>query len=143
GDERVAMIVTYGTIKTKQALKDSARVMGKPFSMGELLTKALPPAVMAKDIPLSDIEDPEAARYSEAGEFRELLLTDPANEEVVETSKGIEGLIRQWGVHGARVIMSAGPIIDVIPLMRRLVDRQVITQFDYPRAEAPGLINID
>src|SRR5699024_1212882 len=58
GDERVAMIVTYGTIKTKQALKDSARVMGKPFSMGELLTKALPPAVMAKDIPLSDIEDP-------------------------------------------------------------------------------------
>ena len=45
GDERVTMIVTYGTIKTKQALKDSARVMGKPFSMGETLTKALPPAV--------------------------------------------------------------------------------------------------
>ncbi|MBR7539306.1 hypothetical protein KC221_24270, partial [Mycobacterium tuberculosis] len=42
GDERVAMIVTYGTIKTKQALKDSARVLGKPFSLGERLTKALP-----------------------------------------------------------------------------------------------------
>ncbi|MDI3279542.1 DNA polymerase III subunit alpha, partial [Arthrobacter sp. AL08] len=51
GDERVAMIVTYGTIKTKQALKDSSRVLGYPFSMGEQLTKALPPAVMAKDIP--------------------------------------------------------------------------------------------
>ncbi len=47
GDERVAMIVTYGTIKTKQALKDSARVLGKPFSLGERLTKALPPAEMA------------------------------------------------------------------------------------------------
>ncbi|MDN6490878.1 MAG: DNA polymerase III subunit alpha, partial [Yaniella sp.] len=143
GDERVAMIVTYGTIKTKQALKDSARVMGKPFSMGELLTKALPPAVMAKDIPLSDIEDPEAARYSEAGEFRELLQTDPETQEVFETAKGIEGLIRQWGVHAAGVIMSSDPIIDVIPLMRRLVDRQVITQFDYPTAEALGLIKMD
>ncbi|NNV09782.1 DNA polymerase III subunit alpha, partial [Geobacillus sp. MMMUD3] len=58
GDERVAMIVTYGTIKTKQALKDSARVLGKPFSLGERLTKALPPAEMAKDIPLADIENP-------------------------------------------------------------------------------------
>ena len=53
GDERVAMIVTYGTIKTKQALKDSSRVLGYPLSMGETLTKALPPAVMAKDIPLA------------------------------------------------------------------------------------------
>jgi DNA polymerase-3 subunit alpha len=67
GDERVAMIVTYGTIKTKQALKDSSRVLGYPFSMGEQLTKALPPAVMAKDIPLADIQNPESKRYSEAG----------------------------------------------------------------------------
>src|SRR5699024_289193 len=55
----------------------------------------------------------------------------------------IEGLIRQWGVHAAGVIMSSDPIIDVIPLMRRLVDRQVITQFDYPTAEALGLIKMD
>src|SRR5699024_8265061 len=137
------MIVTYGTIKTKQALKDSARVMGKPFSMGEQLTKALPPAVMAKDIPLADIENPEAPRYSEAGEFRELLQTDQETQEVFETAKGIEGLIRQWGVHAAGVIMSSEPIIDVIPLMRRLVDGQVITQFDYPTAEAVGLIQMD
>src|SRR5699024_11407779 len=90
--------------------------------------KALPPAVMAKDIPLSDIEDPEAARYSEAGEFRELLQTDPETQEVFETAKGIEGLIRQWGVHAAGVIMSSDTIIDVIPLIRRLVARQLITQ---------------
>src|SRR5699024_7727595 len=143
GDERVAMIVTYGTIKTKQALKDSARVMGKPFSMGEQLTKALPPAVMAKDIPLADIENPEAPRYSEVGEFRELLQTDQETQEVFETAKGIEGLIRQWCVHAAGVIMSSEPIIDVIPLMRRLVDGQVITKFDYPTAETLGLIKMD
>src|SRR5699024_6037316 len=82
GDERVAMIVTYGTIKTNQALNDSARVMGSPFSMGEQLTKALPPAVMAKDIPIADIENPDALRYSEAGEFREILQTDQGAQEV-------------------------------------------------------------
>ncbi|MEE1620277.1 DNA polymerase III subunit alpha [Zafaria sp. Z1313] len=143
GDERVAMIVTYGSIKTKQALKDSSRVLGYPFSMGEQLTKALPPAVMAKDIPLADIEDPKAKRYGEAADFRELVATDPEAARVFETAKGLEGLKRQWGVHAAGVIMSSDPIIDVIPIMRRIQDGQVITQFDYPTCEGLGLIKMD
>ncbi|MDQ0924018.1 DNA polymerase-3 subunit alpha [Pseudarthrobacter sp. W1I19] len=143
GDERVAMIVTYGTIKTKQALKDSSRVLGYPFSMGEQLTKALPPAVMAKDIPLADIQNPEAKRYGEAGDFRQLISTDPEAAKVFETALGIEGLKRQWGVHAAGVIMSSDPIIDVIPIMRRFQDGQVITQFDYPTSEGLGLIKMD
>ncbi|MDQ0869668.1 DNA-directed DNA polymerase III PolC [Arthrobacter sp. V1I9] len=143
GDERVAMIVTYGTIKTKQALKDSSRVLGYPFSMGEQLTKALPPAVMAKDIPLADIQNPESKRYGEAGDFRQLVSTDPEAAKVFETALGIEGLKRQWGVHAAGVIMSSDPIIDVIPIMRRIQDGQVITQFDYPTCEGLGLIKMD
>jgi DNA polymerase-3 subunit alpha len=143
GDERVAMIVTYGTIKTKQALKDSSRVLGYPFSMGEQLTKALPPAVMAKDIPLADIQDKDSKRYSEAGDFRQLIATDPEAAKVFETALGIEGLKRQWGVHAAGVIMSSDPIIDVIPIMRRIQDGQVITQFDYPTCEGLGLIKMD
>lgn len=143
GDERVAMIVTYGTIKTKQALKDSSRVLGYPFSMGEQLTKALPPAVMAKDIPLADIQNPEAKRYSEAADFRQLISSDPEAAKVFETALGIEGLKRQWGVHAAGVIMSSDPIIDVIPIMRRFQDGQVITQFDYPTSEGLGLIKMD
>lgn len=143
GDERVAMIVTYGTIKTKQALKDSSRVLGYPFSMGEQLTKALPPAVMAKDIPLADIQNKDAKRYSEAGDFRQLISTDPEAAKVFETALGIEGLKRQWGVHAAGVIMSSDPIIDVIPVMRRFQDGQVITQFDYPTSEGLGLIKMD
>ncbi|HEY3574687.1 MAG TPA: DNA polymerase III subunit alpha [Arthrobacter sp.] len=143
GDERVAMIVTYGTIKTKQALKDSSRVLGYPFSMGEQLTKALPPAVMAKDIPLADIQNKDAKRYSEAADFRQLISTDPEAAKVFETALGIEGLKRQWGVHAAGVIMSSDPIIDVIPIMRRFQDGQVITQFDYPTSEGLGLIKMD
>ncbi|WP_151524155.1 DNA polymerase III subunit alpha [Serinicoccus kebangsaanensis] len=143
GDERVAMIVTYGTIKAKQALKDASRVMGFPFAMGERLTKAMPPPVMGKDISLAGIQDPQDKRYAEAGEFRELLTDDEHAAEVFDTATGLEGLKRQWGVHAAGVIMSSEPLIDVIPIMRRDQDGQIITQFDYPTCESLGLVKMD
>ena len=77
GEERVAQIITYGTIKAKQAVKDSARVLGYPFAIGDKITKAMPPAVMGKDIPLAGIFDPTHKRYGEAGEFRALYESDP------------------------------------------------------------------
>ncbi|MGL5931107.1 MAG: DNA polymerase III subunit alpha, partial [Dermatophilaceae bacterium] len=143
GSDRVAQIVTYGTIKAKQAVKDAARVMGHPFAVGEQLTKAMPPDVMGKGVPLSGIYDPAHPRHGEGREFRDLVATEAHLQEVVETAKGLEGLKRQWGVHAAGVIMSSEPIIDVIPLMRRLQDGQVITQFDYPSCEALGLVKMD
>jgi DNA polymerase III subunit alpha len=143
GDDRVAQIVTYGTIKAKQAVKDASRVLGHPFSMGERLTKAMPPSVMGKDIPLSGIFDPEHKRYGEAGEFRALCEQDPDVQQVVSTARGLEGLKRQWGVHAAGVIMSSEPLLDLIPIMRREQDGQVITQFDYPSCEDLGLVKMD
>ena len=77
GEERVAQIITYGTIKAKQAVKDSARVLGFPFAMGDRITKAMPPPVMGKDVPLAGIFDTSHPRYREAGEFRTLYETDP------------------------------------------------------------------
>ena len=63
GDDRVAQIITYGTIKAKAAVKDSARVLGFPYALGDRITKAFPPAVMGKDIPLSGIFDDTHPRY--------------------------------------------------------------------------------
>nr|WP_083524406.1 DNA polymerase III subunit alpha [Gulosibacter bifidus] len=143
GSEYVAQIVTYGTIKSKQALKDSSRVLGFPFSVGDTLTKAMPAAVMGKDIPLSGVFDPDHPRYKEAGEMRTVIESTPDFKKVFETARGIEGLKRQWGVHAAGVIMSSHPIIDVIPLMKREQDGQIVTQFDYPACESLGLIKMD
>ena len=143
GDERVAQIVTYGTIKAKQALKDASRVLGLPFSVGERLTKAMPPAVMGKDIPLSGAFDPHHERYGEAEKFREIYKTDNEAREVVDLARGLEGLKRQWGVHACAVIMSSEPLIDHIPIMRRDADGATITQYDYPACEALGLLKMD
>ena len=143
GEDRVSMIVTYGTIKSKQAVKDSSRILGYPFAMGDRITKAMPQAVMGKDVPLQEIFNPEHRRYGEGGEFRSLVESDPDVRRVVDTAIGIEGLKRQWGVHAAGVIMSSEPLIDVIPLLRRPADGAMITQFDYPTCEALGLIKMD
>jgi DNA polymerase-3 subunit alpha len=143
GDERVAQIVTYGTIKAKQALKDSGRVLGFPFSMGEKLTKAMPPPIMGKDIPLSGIFDKAHPRFKEAVDIRNVIEADPEARTVFDTALGIENLKRQWGVHAAGVIMSSDPLIDIIPIMKREQDGQIVTQFDYPAAESLGLIKMD
>ncbi len=143
GDDRVAQIVTYGTIKAKQALKDSSRVLGMPYSVGEKLTKAMPPPVMGKDMPLSDIHNKNADRYKEAADIRALIETDGEAARVFETAKGIENLKRQWGVHAAGVIMSAEPLLDVLPIMKREDDGAIITQFDQPPLESLGLIKMD
>jgi len=143
GEERVAQIVTYGTIKAKQAVKDAARVLGHPFAMGEKLTKAMPPAIMGKDVPLSGIFDPAHSRYGEGSDFRAVHDEDPQAQEVVATALGLEGLKRQWGVHAAGVIMSSEPLADLIPIMRREQDGQIITQFDYPSCETLGLVKMD
>ena len=143
GDDRVAQIVTYGTIKAKQAVKDSARVLGMPFSVGDRITKVMPPPVMGKDMSLAKMFEPSDPRYSEAGEFRTLAETDPDVKRVVEMAKGLEGLKRQWGVHAAGVIMSSDPLLDLIPIMKREQDGAIITQFDYPTCESLGLIKMD
>jgi DNA polymerase-3 subunit alpha len=143
GDDRVAQIVTYGTIKAKQALKDSARVLGMPYSVGEKLTKAMPPAIMGKDISLGDVTNRDAERWKEAGDLRSIIETDAEAAKVFETALGIENLKRQWGVHAAGVIMSAEPLLDVLPIMKREDDGAIITQFDQPPLESLGLIKMD
>ena len=143
GSDRVSQIITYGTIKAKQAVKDAARVLDMPYSIGDQITKAMPPAIMGKDVPLPDLFNEQHERYAEGREFRELYDSNPEVARVVDTAKGIEGLKRQWGVHAAGVIMSSEPLIDIIPLMKREQDGAIITQFDYPGCESLGLIKMD
>ncbi len=143
GEERVAQIITYGTIKAKQAVKDSARVLGYPFAVGDRITKAMPAPVMGKDVPLSGIFDRAHSRYGEAGEFRTLYESDADVQRVVDTARGLEGLKRQWGVHAAGVILSREPLLDVIPIQRRPQDGAIITQFDMGACENLGLLKMD
>ncbi|WP_433756048.1 DNA polymerase III subunit alpha [Nocardia sp. CA-135398] len=145
GADRVAQVITFGTIKTKAAIKDSARVLfGQPgFAIADQITKALPPPIMAKDISVSGITDPEHERYKEAAEVRELIANNPDVAKIYETARGLEGLIRNAGVHACAVIMSCDPLTDAIPVWKRPQDGALITGWDYPSCEAIGLLKMD
>ncbi|WP_409182303.1 DNA polymerase III subunit alpha [Amycolatopsis sp. VS8301801F10] len=144
GADRVAQVITFGTIKTKAAIKDSARVhFGQPgYSIADKISKALPPPIMAKDIPLSGIVDSKHERYAEAAEVRTLVETDEECKTIFETARGLEGLIRNAGVHACAVIMSSEPLTDAIPVWQR-DDGSIITGWDYPSCEAIGLLKMD
>jgi len=145
GEDKVAQVIAFGTIKTKAAIKDSARVQfGQPgYAIADRMTKALPPAQGAKDIPLHGIMDPEHPRYGEASEIRSLIESDPDIRKIYETARGFEGMIRQAGVHACAVIMSNEPLLDCVPMWKRSQDGAIITGWDYPACEDIGLLKMD
>lgn len=143
GSDHVAQIITYGTIKAKAAIKDSARVLGYPFANSDKITKLIPPPVVGKDMSLASIFDKKDDRYAEANEFRSLYKVDPEVQKIVDTARGLEGLRRQPGVHAAGVILCREPLIDVVPLWKREQDGAIITQFDMGACESLGLLKMD
>ncbi|MDO4762753.1 MAG: DNA polymerase III subunit alpha [Corynebacterium sp.] len=145
GEDKIAQVITFGTVKTKQAIKDAARALyGQPgYQIADRITKVLPPPIMAKDIPLAGIMDPEHPRYTEAGEVRQLIEVDPDVKRIYETARGLEGVVRQAGVHACAVIMASVPLLDCIPMWKRPADGALITGWPYPACEAIGLLKMD
>ncbi|MGN9844975.1 DNA polymerase III subunit alpha [Nonomuraea sp. H19] len=143
GEDRVCQIVTFGTIKAKAAIKDSCRVLGLPYALGDRITKAFPAAVGGKEIPLAAIHDESHPRHGEAAELRAMYEQDPDVKRVIDTAAGVEGLTRGTGIHAAGVILSAEPLIDVLPLVKPKADGPVITGFPFTQAEDMGLLKMD
>ncbi|MFF1560530.1 DNA polymerase III subunit alpha [Streptomyces sp. NPDC058279] len=143
GDEFTAMVNTFGKLKAKNAIKDTSRLLGYPFAHGERITKAWPPDVMGKGMPITGLFDPSHPRYGEAGEARTMYENEPDVKKVIDGALGVEGLIRNTGVHAAAVILSKTRLTDRIPLHMRAKDGVKITGFDYPSCENMGLVKMD
>src|SRR5690606_20136472 len=110
---RAAQILTFGTTEAAAATERATRILGYPYALGDKITKAFPPAVGGKEIPLSAVFDESHPRYNEAAELRQLIESNPDVRKVYETASGLEGLTRGTGVHAAGVILSAEPLLDV------------------------------
>lgn len=143
GADYTSQVNTFGKIKAKAAVKDANRILGYPFALGDKITKAMPPDIMGKGVPLSQIFNPEHDRYNEGGEFRQLVEDNPDVGKVVETAKGLEGLIRGTGVHACAFILSSAPLLDLVPMHKRDKDGMIIAGFAYPQLEEMGLMKMD
>jgi DNA polymerase-3 subunit alpha len=99
--------------------------------------------IAGRDMSLGEMYDTDNPRYKEAAQFREVIEESADTKAVFETALGLENIKRNTGVHAAGVIMSDTPLADIVPLMMRDNDGQIITQFDYPTCEKLGLIKMD
>lgn len=139
GDDRVAHIATFTKVGARTAIKDAARVLGYPFSEGDRLSKMLPAPVLgiSKSIDES-LQLPELRKEYEANEDA---------RKIIDTARGLEGLVRQTGLHAAGVVIARSDLMDYIPVMRTQTKDgkagPIITQWDMVGAERVGLLKID
>ena len=152
GWDRVAQIVTFSTIKARAAVRDAARVLGYPYSVGDRVAKVMPPLVMGRDTPLWACleEHPKYLDgYKQAQELRDMCATDPDVAKVVDVARGLEGLRRQDGIHAAAVVISADPLTEYLPIQRKpepggqAEDAPIVTQYEMHGVEELGLLKMD
>ncbi len=152
GRDRVAQIVTFSTIKARAAVRDAARVLGKPYSVGDKVAKAMPPLIMGRDTPLYACleEHPKYVDgYKMATDIRQMYHEDPDAREVIEVARGLEGLRRGDGIHAAAVVITKDPLTDYLPIQRKPEaggdpeDAPVVTQYEMHGVEDLGLLKMD
>ncbi|MDQ4143887.1 MAG: DNA polymerase III subunit alpha [Actinomycetota bacterium] len=135
GEDRVAQIVTYGTIKGKQAIRDAARVLGFPYAEGDRLTKMYPPLIMGRDSGLQNALEKTA-------ELREAYAESAAAKEIIDTALKVENLKRSAGIHAAGVVIGRDPLVEHLPL-KRGEHGEIVTQYDMNGVEELGLLKMD
>ena len=152
GRDRVAQIITFGTIKARNAVRDAARVLGYPYGVGDKVAKAMPPLVMGRDTPLRYCfeEHPKYVDgYKAAAELRAMYEADDDVRKVVDVAKGLEGLKRSDGIHAAAVVITRDPLTEYLPIQRKPeagVDPSqapIVTQYEMHGVEELGLLKMD
>ncbi len=152
GRDHVAQIITFGTIKARNAVRDAARVLGYPYGVGDKIAKAMPPLVMGRDTPLKYCfeQNPKYLDgYKAASELRAMCDADPDVKRVVDVAKGLEGLKRSDGIHAAAVVITKEPLTSYLPIQRkpeaggRPEDAPVVTQYEMHGVEDLGLLKMD
>jgi DNA polymerase-3 subunit alpha len=152
GEDHVAQIVTFSTIKARAAVRDASRVLGYPYVVGDKIAKLMPPLIMGRDTPLHACFEPHdkyVDGYKMAAELRQLYDDDPDARRVVDVARGLEGLRRQDGIHAAAVVITRDPLTEYLPVQRKpepgmpKEDAPIVTQYEMHGVEELGLLKMD
>ena len=152
GEDHVAQIITFSTIKARAAVRDSARVLNFPYALGDKLAKAMPPLVLGRDTPLwacLEKSEEHADGYNAAAELRDMYEEDEDARKVVDVARGLEGLRRQDSIHAAAVVITKEPLTEHLPIQRKaspgqtLQEAPIVTQYEMHAVEDLGLLKMD
>jgi len=151
GSDHVAQIITFSTIKGRQAIRDSARVLGLPYAVGDKVAKMMPQAILGNEAnldnvleaPGADADQDQKEWFGNSAELRAAYESDPDVRRVVDTARGLEGLRRQDSIHAAAVVISPQPVSELLPVQRKGEDNEIVTQYEWQVVEALGLMKMD
>ena len=133
GRDRVAQIITFGTMAARAAVRDAGRVLEVPYGVVDKIAKLIPegPGQLLEDC------------MKPGGDLRQAYDSDPTAREIVDLARPLEGLTRQDGIHAAAVVIGAEPLMNVVPLQQKGADQELVTQFSGTDVEAIGLLKVD
>lgn len=133
GKDRVAQIITFGTMKAKMAIKDVGRMLSVPLAKVNAIAKLVP-------------EDPGITldkALEVDPEFKKLIATDEEAARIIEYARKLEGSVRNTGIHAAGIIICGDPLMERIPLCMSKDADMAVTQFSMKPVEAVGMLKID
>ncbi|MES2344350.1 MAG: DNA polymerase III subunit alpha [Chlamydiota bacterium] len=133
GKDKVAQIITFGTMKAKMAIKDVGRVLSVPLAKVNAIAKLVPEELNITLEKALEIDPDLRAQYQ----------TDKEVRELIDIAKKLEGCVRNTGIHAAGLIVSADPIMEHIPIAVAKDSEMAVTQFSMKPVEAVGMLKID
>jgi DNA polymerase-3 subunit alpha len=133
GRDRVAQIITFGTMLARAAVRDAGRVLEIPYGTVDRIAKLIPEG---PKVYLDDCLKPGA-------ELKQAYDADPLVREIVDLAKPLEGLVRNDSIHAAGVVIGDRPLTEYVPLQQKGPDQEVVTQFGMWDVEALGLLKMD
>ncbi|EKE12851.1 MAG: hypothetical protein ACD_13C00134G0012 [uncultured bacterium] len=136
GKEKVAQICTFGRMLSRAAVRDVSRVLGYPYSVGDKISKMIPPPKQGFPITIDKA-------LEEVPELRTMYDTDTDTKKVLDLAIQIEGNARHVSVHAAGVVVSPSEITDFSPVQKEPSGDKIITQYEMHACEDVGLIKFD
>ena len=133
GSDRVAQIITFGTMAARAAVRDAGRVLEVPYGVVDKIAKLIPEG------PGQSLEE----CLKPGAELRQSYDSDPMAREIVDLARPLEGLTRQDSIHAAGVVIGAEPLMNIVPLQQKGTDQEIVTQFSMNTIEALGLLKMD
>ncbi|MDA9607089.1 DNA polymerase III subunit alpha [Candidatus Actinomarina] len=151
GKDRVAHIVTFATIKAKQAIRDASRVLGLPFLSGDKVAKMMPPMILGNTATISEclnLDENNTSGYSKefysaSEELRSEYKNNDEVKKIIDIALGLEGLRRQDGIHAAAIVISPDTITNFLPIQQKGENAEIVTQYEMHTVEQLGLLKMD
>lgn len=133
GEDKVAQIITFGTMKARAAVRDAGRVLGYPYGVPDRVSKMIVDDLKAT-IELSLLQNPE---------LKEDYASNIDTKRILDAARALEGKVRGEGVHAAGVVICPDPVSEHVPVKYDTKGGAVITQWDGPTVARLGLLKMD